>query len=62
MQIAQILQLRVAPRATPGAIPRATPKMIYYCACPTQTAARIEKYRSMTKSLEDFDLQMQDVI
>ena len=40
MQIAQILHLRVAPRATPGATPWATPKMMSYWACPTQTAAR----------------------
>ena len=33
MQIAQISQLR--------ATPRATPKMMYYCACPSQTAARL---------------------
>ena len=36
----KIEQLRLTPRATPGATPRATPKMMYYDACPTQTAAR----------------------
>ena len=40
MELAQIRQLKVTPRATPGATPRATPKMMYYDACPTQTAAR----------------------
>ena len=39
-QMPQIEQLRLTPRATPGATPRATPKMMYYDACPTQTAAR----------------------
>ena len=41
-QMPQIEQLRLTPRATPGATPRATPKMMYYDACPTQTAARFQ--------------------
>jgi len=42
MELAQIRQLKVTPRATPGAVatPRATPTMMYYSAYTTQTAAR----------------------
>ena len=36
MELAQMRQLKVTPRATP----RATPKMMYYSAYTTQTAAR----------------------
>ena len=47
MQMAQISLYGVTPRVTSGA----TPKMMYYCAYTTQTAARITKEKETQEAI-----------